>query len=927
MRVNPYNLHFYLLFFALGISINAMSSVPNINLPDNSFSSRFIVGNSEYFIDNSKKLTADQVYKEHLAAFKIIKDARASVIKGHTWVKMVIENQSSSKILAYLKHLSSMASSIELYKVKNDQVIFLSRSGYFYPWSERQLDIRQPTFKLDLEPGITTLLVRSFNLFPVPIAMHLANEKDFLAHLQNENLIAAMLIGIIIFAFIYNLLVFLKLRLRTYLWYILYSPTMFLALILLNGFLSRYLLQNQASYHLYVYLGTLGGLLGQIFLYHFLQEFLSTKQYAPRLDKVINIARKVVWVQIVLLQIDQFYNGEPGNSYLGILLSSIVLNSIFQVTSVVIALAKYKPAYYFLFAFLPLEVLGIIDTPYVLGIDDFFELVDWIIPMGLAIEVCLLSIALAARVQMESEQDKAQIKALNSELQIHVDDLDKIVTKKTAKIKYLMDHISVGILKINRDLRIDDEYSTAAEGIFMKKTLANLPISDVLWDENEAKSDQAQILTSSLIVSLGESFLAFDLNSNSFPREIKYKDKLLELDWNPVIEDEIIESYLLYVRDVTYIRQLELDKQKVAEEALLLTKIMKFRKGTMTEYIETELTMIKKAIDLANQPMLPEHFRDAQLANILRILHTVKGNSRSYRIDEASEIMHESEGNIAAASTFKEKIAIANEGLSKVKEILEHYLSIIEKHLPASESPKEIAEAMSYAYAVDRIQHGTAESADMNLLSQLVRFLKRQAAFSLEDLMKPLVEDLPRICSKLNKEVPKIDIDDSGLFIKRDVASRLRLAMGHLIRNSLDHGLEDATERAHLNKPIHGKIKIKLQKESVTSLIFFEDDGHGLDLKKIRDRAESIGLSVEKNIGELADLIFNSSFSTKDEVTEISGRGIGMDAVKEAIEDLGGTANILFRDPKTPRNLQFSALSSAYVKFYFVIKLPDSIFI
>ncbi len=117
----------------------------------------------------------------------------------------------------------------------------------------------------------------------------------------------------------------------------------------------------------------------------------------------------------------------------------------------------------------------------------------------------------------------------------------------------------------------------------------------------------------------------------------------------------------------------------------------------------------------------------------------------------------------------------------------------------------------------------------------------------------------------------------------------------HLIRNSADHGLELPHERLAINKPEQGTIRLNAYHDGGNICITVDDDGRGLDREKILARAVKQGLiegNEELTDGQVFSLIFTPGFSTADSITDISGRGVGMDVVKRNIEALGGTVSI-----------------------------------
>lgn len=154
-----------------------------------------------------------------------------------------------------------------------------------------------------------------------------------------------------------------------------------------------------------------------------------------------------------------------------------------------------------------------------------------------------------------------------------------------------------------------------------------------------------------------------------------------------------------------------------------------------------------------------------------------------------------------------------------------------------------------------------------------------------------MVRDLAR---KLGKKV-EFTMDGLDTELDRTVLDEMSDPIMHLLRNAVDHGIESPAERVSAGKSEVGRIRLSARREKSTVVIEIEDDGRGLDLEKIRRKAIEKGLIAENsNLSdeELKNLIFLPGFSTKDNPTEISGRGIGMDVVKTTVEKLGGSLKL-----------------------------------
>ena len=156
-----------------------------------------------------------------------------------------------------------------------------------------------------------------------------------------------------------------------------------------------------------------------------------------------------------------------------------------------------------------------------------------------------------------------------------------------------------------------------------------------------------------------------------------------------------------------------------------------------------------------------------------------------------------------------------------------------------------------------------------------------------------VVRDLAR---SLNKQVT-LELIGEETDLDKNLVEALADPLVHLVRNSVDHGIEDPETRRKMGKPETGTVKLSAEQEGDHILLMIEDDGAGMDAEVLRRKAVEKGLLDEDSAARLDDnacynLIFMPGFSTKAEISDISGRGVGMDVVKTRITQLNGTLNI-----------------------------------
>ncbi|WP_242140207.1 chemotaxis protein CheA [Sphingomonas sp. TREG-RG-20F-R18-01] len=195
--------------------------------------------------------------------------------------------------------------------------------------------------------------------------------------------------------------------------------------------------------------------------------------------------------------------------------------------------------------------------------------------------------------------------------------------------------------------------------------------------------------------------------------------------------------------------------------------------------------------------------------------------------------------------------------------------------------------------AADVALHSISEEIE-RLASELrdtVMVLRMVPVATLFGRFRRLVHDIARDTGKtieLSTEGETTEVD-------KTVIERLADPLIHLIRNACDHGIEHPEQRDTAGKPVAGQVRLSAHQEGGEVVISIRDDGHGIDRDRVRAKAESHGLIQPGQVvtdQELLQMIFHPGFSTAQQITSLSGRGVGMDVVKRTIESLRGTIEV-----------------------------------
>lgn len=184
------------------------------------------------------------------------------------------------------------------------------------------------------------------------------------------------------------------------------------------------------------------------------------------------------------------------------------------------------------------------------------------------------------------------------------------------------------------------------------------------------------------------------------------------------------------------------------------------------------------------------------------------------------------------------------------------------------------------------------------------------------------------LASELGKDI-KLEILGAETELDKSMVERISDPLMHLVRNAIDHGLEFPAERLTVGKTVQGKLQLSAYHDSGSIVIEIKDDGRGINRSKVLEKAVAKGLiskTAELSDNEIDELIFAAGFSTADTVSNLSGRGVGMDVVRKNIEALRGTVHI-HSIPGLGTTFQLRLPLTLAIIDGFMVRVADSIFV
>lgn len=538
------------------------------------------------------------------------------------------------------------------------------------------------------------------------------------------------------------------------------------------------------------------------------------------------------------------------------------------------------------------------------------------------------------RLPVEREDEIGRsIVAFNTML-AKIEESSAQLRQKTADIQTMLQNMPQGILTIADGNRVHPEYSVYLESIFETQDIAGRDMMELVFSGTNLGSDLLSQIEAVGGACIGEDAMNFEFNAHLLPGEIEKtladgKVKILDLNWSPITDaDGNTVRLLLCVRDVTELRKLAAEANEQKRELEMIGEILAVSQEKFHEFVAGALKFVDE-----NEALIREHDepQTGTVDRLFRNMHTIKGNARTYGLLHLTNVVHEAEQTYEALRRLRPDIAWDQTQLlaelSGVRAAVERYARINEVSLGRKGAGRRGGVERYLMVDREQIQHTlqrleTVNTGNMRELisarDEVHRVLRLLGTESIGHVLSGVFDSLPSLARELGKVVPMVTIDDHGYVVRSQASSLLKNVFMHLIRNAVDHGLETVDERMAAGKPLAGLISLDASVREGQLQLALRDDGRGLALARIRRIAINKGLvgeDVQLDDATTARLIFKPGFSTASQVTEVSGRGVGMDAVLDFVKREHGRIDIMFLD---------EAEGADFRQFQIVVCLPDS---
>ncbi len=455
---------------------------------------------------------------------------------------------------------------------------------------------------------------------------------------------------------------------------------------------------------------------------------------------------------------------------------------------------------------------------------------------------------LLARQRHHAKREQERLEALVVARTVALD-------RRNLEMRLIFDHIDQGLLTVSADGTIASEHSASIE-----RLLGPIPASGRLVDYVREFAPLAADWFEMSWEFLAAKAMPIDLCLAQLPSRFTVDGRHLHATYKHLSADGKTRV-LIVVSDVTAVVEREHAERDEREVTTLVTRMLHDRTSFMAFCSEAD----RHVAAIEQEP----HERER-----LRLIHTLKGTAAIEGISSLSELCHEletayaehdREGTVALAKTLTERWALLR---AKVAPLLEATTERLDLSLAD----------------LDRLELAIARARPLAELESLVASWRH-------DRVAPRLEryaDQVRIlASRLCKDPIEVRVDaDPDLRLPTGRFRGFWSTFVHAIRNAVDHGIETSSERALAGKPGVALITFRAHRRHGETTIQLEDHGRGIDWDAIAAKARSLGIPSETP-GDLEDALCHDGLSTRDQIDEVSGRGIGFGAFRQACHASG----------------------------------------
>ena len=420
--------------------------------------------------------------------------------------------------------------------------------------------------------------------------------------------------------------------------------------------------------------------------------------------------------------------------------------------------------------------------------------------------------------------------------------------RKNADLQLVLDNVEQGFVTIDRDAIVVGEQSR-----IIASWLGHVSPGDSLWSCLDRANPGCGARFDGAWSQLVDGFMPASVCLAQMPPESTIGGRYLRFEYKPLGGDETFDKLLVVISDATAVVERNRTEQQERDLLNLSSRLLNDRAGFL-EFADETNTLLERIAQNTTDSIL-----------LKRDLHTLKGNSAIFGLSTLSALCHDLESELEAGAEALDCSSIVGQWQSvcqKTRQLLGERSAV---GLEVDERDYE---------AVLRAVRAGCDNASLERMIAVWRLEPVRVR------LERAAEQLSAVAERAGKGSPTIAVEAGSVYLAREELSEFWSVFGHVVRNGVTHGLKDPEDRAQRSLPATPDFDLRAGVRNGSLFIELEDRGPGIDWDTIRLRAKQHGLPADTQ-KDLMAALFADGVSAASEVSELSGRGVGLSAVRE----------------------------------------------
>jgi two-component system, chemotaxis family, sensor kinase CheA len=438
---------------------------------------------------------------------------------------------------------------------------------------------------------------------------------------------------------------------------------------------------------------------------------------------------------------------------------------------------------------------------------------------------------------------------------------ERRLDERNRELRVVLDHVDQGLLTITPDGRLLSERSAAADR-WLGNPAEGASLVDIARPYDARFADWLALG----LGGLADGLLPVEVSLDQLPKQLKVGDHVFAAGY------KLIEgaggSMLVMLTDVTDVLARERADETQKETVALVTRALADR-GIVRAFLDEAqrlVTRITSGASLARG-----------VDELARDVHTLKGNAALFGLGSLARLCHELETD-ASERGWRASNPALDVLSARFEEVTAPILLLLGAGSGPDVSPDDIARLRALVLS------GAAAAV-------IVAELDAWSLAPVERRLSLLAEQARGLAQRLGRGDLEASVDARGVRVEPVRWAPIWSALAHVVRNAVDHGMEELHERLAAGKQPKTSLRLSARDEPGTVVLEIRDDGRGVDWESVAAKARTRGLASNSH-ADLVAALFTDGVSTRDDVTEISGRGVGLAAVRAACQSLGAQIEV-----------------------------------